>query len=167
MKTFDLTPLYRNSVGFDHLSSLLNNAMRSDVGSSYPPYNIEVLGENKYAITLSVAGFNQSELEINVEKNILTVRGKKAQREEKQYLHQGIANRAFERKFNLADHVEVKSADLTNGLLTLSLLREIPEAMKPRNIHIGTNSGTIDAPSTDSANHSLEQNSESADVKIA
>ena len=151
MKTFDLTPLYRNSVGFDHLSSLLNNAMRSDVGSSYPPYNIEVLGENQYAITLSVAGFTQSELDINVEKNILTVRGKKSGNKEKQYLHQGIASRAFERKFNLADHVEVKGADLTNGLLTISLVREIPEAMKPRTIAIanGNDNNVQRAPQYD------------------
>lgn len=164
MKTFDLTPLYRNSVGFDHLASILNNAMRSDVGSSYPPYNIEVLGENKYAITLSVAGFEQSELDINIEKNILTVRGKKENREEKQFLHQGIANRSFERKFNLADHVEVKGADLTNGLLTVSLVREIPEAMKPRTINIGTDSAmAIESRSQDSANQSVA----AADQKIA
>lgn len=137
MKSLDLTPLYRNSVGFDHLATLLNNASRSNVGSSYPPYNIEVLGENKYAITLSVAGFAQSELDINVEKNILTIRGKKEQASDAQYLHQGIANRAFERKFNLADHVEVKGADLANGLLTVNLVREIPDAIKPRTIAIG------------------------------
>ncbi|GAB2199084.1 Hsp20 family protein [Sessilibacter sp. MAH4] len=137
MKSIDLSPLYRNSVGFDHLASLLNNAMRTDsVNVSYPPYNIEVLGENKYAITLSVAGFAQDELDINVDRGILTVRGKKASSEERRFLHQGIASRSFERKFNLADHVEVKEADLSNGLLTINLLREIPEAMKPRSIAI-------------------------------
>ena len=165
MRNFDLSPLMRSTVGFDHLSRLVDSALTNDSASAYPPYNIEVLGENQYAITLSVAGFNQSELDINVEKNVLTVRGKKAQREEKQYLHQGIANRAFERKFNLADHVEVKGADLTNGLLTLSLLREIPEAMKPRSIPIGT--GTVEPRSSDSANHNIEQNSAAAEVKIA
>ena len=139
MKHIDLSPLYRNSVGFDHLSSLVNNAMRSEtVNNSYPPYNIEVLGENKYSIVLSVAGFNQDELDINVDKNTLTIRGRKEHKEQREFLHQGIASRAFERKFNLTDHVEVRGADLNNGLLTVSLVREIPEAMKPRTIAISS-----------------------------
>lgn len=137
MNTIDLTPLYRNSIGFDRLASLLDSALRTDsVALGYPPYNIEMLGENRYAITLAVAGFEQSELELTVEKGVLTVRGKKAKGEERKYLHQGIANRAFERKFNLADYVEVTGADLQNGLLTISLVKEIPEAMKPRTIAI-------------------------------
>lgn len=137
MNTIDLTPLYRNSIGFDRLASLLDSALRTDsVAPGYPPYNIEMLGENRYAITLAVAGFEQSELELTVEKGVLTVRGKKAKGEERKYLHQGIANRAFERKFNLADYVEVTGADLQNGLLTISLVKEIPEAMKPRTIAI-------------------------------
>jgi Molecular chaperone (small heat shock protein) len=137
MNTIDLTPLYRNSIGFDRLASLLDSALRTDsVTPGYPPYNIEMLGENRYAITLAVAGFEQSELELTVEKGVLTVRGKKAKEEERKYLHQGIANRAFERKFNLADYVEVTGADLQNGLLTISLVKEIPEAMKPRTIAI-------------------------------
>jgi len=137
MNTIDLTPLYRNSIGFDRLASLLDSALRTDsVAPGYPPYNIEMLGENRYAITLAVAGFEQSELELTVEKGVLTVRGKKAKEEERKYLHQGIANRAFERKFNLADYVEVTGADLQNGLLTISLVKEIPEAMKPRTIAI-------------------------------
>ena len=137
MNAIDLTPLYRNSVGFDRLAALLNNAYASDsVSNGYPPYNIEVLEENRYAITLALAGFDQNEININVEKGVLTVRGEKSKDEQKKYLHQGIANRTFERKFNLADHVEVTQADLNNGLLTISLKREIPEAMKPTNIAI-------------------------------
>lgn len=142
MNSIDLTPLYRNSVGFDRLASLLDNALRTDsVTSGYPPYNIEMLGENRYAVTLAVAGFDERELEITVEKGVLTVRGKKAKEEERHYLHQGIANRAFERKFNLADYVEVTGADLKNGLLTISLVKEIPEAMKPRTIAINQSPG--------------------------
>ncbi|MFK8068984.1 MAG: Hsp20 family protein [Gammaproteobacteria bacterium] len=137
MNALDLTPLYRNSVGFDRLATLLNNAYTSDSASNgYPPYNIEVLEENRYAITLAVAGFDQSEVSLTTEKGVLTVRGEKAETKPKEYLHQGIANRAFERKFNLADHVEVIQADLNNGLLTISLKREIPEAMKPKTIAI-------------------------------
>lgn len=137
MNTIDLSPLYRNSIGFDRLASLLDSALRTDsVTPGYPPYNIEMLNENRYAITLAVAGFDQAELDITVEKGVLTVRGKKAKEEERRYLHQGIANRAFERKFNLADFVEVTGAELNNGLLTISLVKEIPEAMKPRTISI-------------------------------
>jgi len=167
MRTFDLTPLYRNSVGFDHLNSLLNSAMRADAGTSYPPYNIEVLGENSYAITLSVAGFDQSELDITVEKNVLSVSGKKANSEEKKYLHQGIASRAFERKFNLADHVEVKGADLNQGLLTINLVREIPDAVKPRTISIGGNSKVLEA-NRESANQEQDNHKQQDDEqKIA
>ncbi len=144
MNTIDLTPLYRNSIGFDRLASLLDNALRTDVAPGYPPYNIEMLGENRYSITLAVAGFEQSELDITVEKGVLTVRGKKGKEEERHYLHQGIANRAFERKFNLADYVEVKGADLNNGLLTISLEKEIPEAMKPRTIAINQDSKILE-----------------------
>lgn len=143
MNTIDLTPLYRNSIGFDRLASLLDSALRTDsVAPGYPPYNIEMLGENRYAITLAVAGFEQNELDLMVEKGVLTVRGKKAKEEERRYLHQGIANRAFERKFNLADYVEVTGADLNNGLLTINLVKEIPEAMKPRTIAINQNRDT-------------------------
>lgn len=138
MNAIDLTPLYRTSVGFDRLASLLDNAFRADsVTSGYPPYNIEMLDENRYAITLAVAGFDRSEIDISVEQGVLSVRGRKADEQERKYLHQGIANRAFERKFSLADHVEVTGADLSNGLLTVSLVKEIPEAMKPRKIEIG------------------------------
>lgn len=144
MNTIDLTPLYRNSVGFDRLASLLDNALRTDtVSTGYPPYNIEVTGEERYAVTLAVAGFTDSELDISVEKGVLTVRGRKQDDEDRKFLHQGIANRAFERKFNLADYVEVTDAALDNGLLTISLKKEIPEAMKPRSIAINAGSGNV------------------------
>ena len=138
MTRIDLTPLYRSSVGFDRMGSLLDNALRSEKTSGgYPPYDIEVRSDDQYAITLAVAGFEQSELDIQVEKGVLTVRGKKAEDDsERNYLYQGIANRAFERKFNLADHVEVSGADMHNGLLTIGLVKEIPEAMKPKTIAI-------------------------------
>ena len=137
MNSIDFTPLYRNSVGFDRLASLVDNAMRSDSSSAgYPPYNIESLEDNHYAITLAVAGFTREEIDINVEKGVLTVRGKKEKDDSRNYLYQGIAYRAFERKFNLADYVEVKGASLENGLLTIDMVKEIPEAMKPRKIEI-------------------------------
>lgn len=138
MGSIDLTPLYRSSVGYDRLGSLIDSAFRSaDHSAGYPPYNIEVLDENRYAITLAVAGFSKEELNIHVENSVLTIAGKKCKDGEKrQYLHQGIAYRTFERKFNLADHVEVSNAGVSNGLLTVSLVREIPEAMKPKTIPI-------------------------------
>ncbi|WP_151704136.1 Hsp20 family protein [Nitrincola alkalilacustris] len=146
LMNIDLTPLYRSSVGFDRLASLLDTALRSEQASGgYPPYNIEITGENRYEITLAVAGFEESELELNVEKGVLTVRGRKAEsQEERRFLHQGIATRTFERKFNLADHVEVSGAELKNGLLTISLIREIPEAMKPRRIQINGKSSALE-----------------------
>ena len=137
MNSIDCTPLYRNSIGFDRLAALLDSAMRTEVApGGYPPYNIEILGDERYSITLAVAGFDKDEIDINVEKGVLTVRGKKAQETERKYLYQGIANRAFERKFNLADHVEVTGASLNNGLLIIDLVKEIPEAMKPKKIAI-------------------------------
>ena len=137
MNAIDLTPLYRNSVGFDRLGSLINHAFATESTSSgYPSYNIEVLDENRYAITVAVAGFSQEDLDIKVEKSVLTVRGDKDAKDERKYLYQGIANRTFERKFNLADYVEVIGAELFNGLLTISLVKEIPETMKPKSIAI-------------------------------
>lgn len=140
MATIDLTPLYRSTVGFDRLAPMLETALRNDHAAAYPPYDIEVIDENRYAITIAVAGFERSELDIQVEKGVLTIRGKKeAVKSDRRYLHQGIARRAFERKFNLADHVEVTDASLNNGLLAVSLVREIPEAMKPKSIPISDN----------------------------
>jgi molecular chaperone IbpA len=137
MNSLDLSPLYRNSVGFDRLSSLIDSARNTDASmSGYPPYNIEVIDDSKYVITLAVAGFERGELDLMVEKGILYVRGEKVRKDERQYVHQGIANRAFERKFSLAEHVEVTGADLSNGLLTVYLVKEIPEEMKPQSIPI-------------------------------
>ena len=145
MKSIDLTPLYRNSIGFDRLATMLDSALSADtVSNGYPPYDIEILDENRYAIVLAVAGFEQDELDIKVEKGVLSVQGKKAAEKERNYLHHGIANRAFERKYNLADYVEVTGADLSNGLLTISLAKEIPEAMKPRTIDINQASQVIE-----------------------
>jgi len=163
MNTIDLTPLYRNSVGFDRMASLLDNALRSDSSSQgYPPYNIEVLEENRYAISLAIAGFSEEDLDINVEKGVLTVRGKKAEETGAKYLHRGIANRAFERKFNLADYIEVTNADLSNGMLTISLLKEIPEAMKPKSIAINQSKGAENKPAA-----SLDNKTEDKVVRAA
>jgi len=145
MSSIDLTPLYRSSVGFDRLAPLINRALRDESSSgTYPPYNIEMFDDNRYAITLAVAGFAQNDLEIVVEKGVLKVRGEKTQEQERKFLHQGIANRTFERKFSLADHIEVTGADLSNGLLTISLVKEIPEAMKPKTITIGQPGATLE-----------------------
>ncbi len=137
MTRIDLTPLYRSSIGFDRFGSILDAAFQSEKSSAgYPPYNIEVLEENRYAITLAVAGFKDNDLNLETENGVLTVKGKQGPDDNRQYLHQGIAQRAFERKFNLDDHVEVTNADLADGLLTITLIREIPEAMKPQSIAI-------------------------------
>src|SRR5262249_37652603 len=141
MRTFDLAPLYRSTVGFDRLFSLLAQASGFDnAGTSYPPYNIERTGENAYRITLAVAGFSEPEITIEAKESVLTIKGEKqAKTEEKkgEVLYQGIAARAFERVFQLADHVQVRAASLENGLLHVDLVREVPEAMKPRRIPIG------------------------------
>lgn len=137
MATIDLTPLYRSTIGFDRMASILDAAMRADTGNGYPPYNIEVVEENRYQISLAVAGFADNELELEVERGVLTVRGRKQDDDNKRYLHKGIAFRSFERKFNLADYVQVEGANLKNGLLVIELLKVIPEQMKPRRIPIG------------------------------
>jgi molecular chaperone IbpA len=136
MRTFDLTPLYRSTVGFDRLFSMLD---AFDSAPGYPPYNIERTGENEYRISVAVAGFRQDELSIEVKDNTLTIKGEKTAKDEKagEMLYQGIAARAFERVFQLADYVVVKGASLENGLLHVDLAREVPEAMKPRRIPIG------------------------------
>ena len=140
MTTIDLSPLYRNSIGFDRLASLLDGAYRTEqTNTAYPPYNIEVTDENNYNISLAVAGFTQNDIDIEIEGGVLTIKGKKeTSAKQRNYLHQGIANRAFQRKFNLAEHVEVIDAKLNKGLLSLKLVREIPEAMKSRRIKINT-----------------------------
>ncbi|GAA6205964.1 MULTISPECIES: Hsp20 family protein [Thalassotalea] len=145
MNSVDLTPLYRNSVGFDRFASMLDSALTSDTTiSSYPPYDIEVIEDNRYAITLAVAGFSQDELDIQVEKGVLTVRGDKNSKDKHKYLYHGIANRTFERKFNLADYVEITNAKLADGLLTIDLIKEIPEAMKPKKIAINQQTTAIE-----------------------
>ncbi len=137
MRHFDLTPLYRSTVGFDRLFSMLDNA-GNESNAGYPPYNIELTGENAYRITMAVAGFAEEDLSIESKESILVVKGEKQVEEEEEgrILHRGIAARAFERRFQLADHVEVRGASLKNGLLHIDLVREIPEAMKPRKIEI-------------------------------
>jgi molecular chaperone IbpA len=140
MRTFDFAPLYRSTVGFDRLFSMLDQLGGVENGqTTYPPYNIERTGENAYRITVAVAGFAEPELSLEVRENTLTIRGEKQARKEDEQgevLYQGIAARAFERRFQLADYVQVKGASLENGLLHVDLAREIPEAMKPRQIPI-------------------------------
>ena len=136
MARLDLSPLFRSSVGFDHLASMLDSANRVEQ-PAYPPYNIERVSEDKYRISMAVAGFDSSELEIESERNTLKVSGvKESVEDSRDYLHRGIAARNFERKFQLADHVKVVGANLENGLLHIDLERELPEAMKPRKIEI-------------------------------
>jgi molecular chaperone IbpA len=153
MRTFDLAPLYRSTVGFDRLFSLLDQASGVD-GSvpGYPPYNIERTDENTYRISIAVAGFTEPELSIVAKENTLTVRGEKNQEEKAgEVLYQGIAARAFERVFQLADFVQVKGAALENGLLHVDLVREIPEAKKPRSIPISANGKTIEGKAQNAA----------------
>jgi molecular chaperone IbpA len=145
MRTYDFSPLYRSAVGFDRLAGLLETAARtSDAG--WPPYNIETTGENAYRIEIAVAGFGPDELNIEVKENLLTVTGKKAANDDggRTYLHRGLAERDFERRFQLADYVVVTNADLVNGLLAIELKRELPEALKPRRIEIGGGQALIE-----------------------
>jgi molecular chaperone IbpA len=140
MRTFDFSPLYRSTVGFDSVTRLLESALRADEGqNSYPPYNIEKTGENAYRITMAVAGFSESDITITAQDNSLVVTGKIAKtEEEKKFLHRGIAGRAFERRFELAEHIRVSGASLVNGLLHVELVKEVPEAKKPRTVKIET-----------------------------
>ena len=134
---FDYTPLYRSSVGFDRLFRMLDEANSVET-TTYPPYNIERVGDDEYRITIAIAGFGPQDVNIEAKGNTLTVSGKKADKQQSgEVLHQGIAARGFERRFQLADHVEVKGADMDNGLLHIALKREVPEALKPRQIPIG------------------------------
>jgi molecular chaperone IbpA len=145
MRHFDLTPLYRSTVGFDRLAQLFDSVAGSDVDVAYPPYNIERLGENEYRITMAVAGFTTEEIKVDVKESTLTVRGEKsaeATDSERRYLHRGIAARSFERRFQLADHVEVKGAVLKDGLLNVDLVRNLPERMRPRSIPITVGTGS-------------------------
>ncbi|MDH3580267.1 MAG: Hsp20 family protein [Hyphomicrobiales bacterium] len=138
MRHLDLTPLYKSTVGFDRLASMFDSmgSLEGDA-SNYPPYNIERLDENEYRITMAVAGFSEDDLNIEVKENAVTIRGEHSETEkDSKFLHRGIATRAFERRFQLADHVEVSGAKIEHGLLHVDLVREIPEAMKPRTIDI-------------------------------
>jgi molecular chaperone IbpA len=148
MHSFDLSPLFRSTVGFDRFASLLDSATRlNDQSVSYPPYNIQKTGDDTYRITMAVAGFGPSDISIVAQANSLVVTGK-SEREENgvKYLHRGIAGRAFERRFDIADHIKVAGASLENGLLHIELVREVPEAMKPRTIEI--QSGAPQQPKT-------------------
>ena len=139
MNSFDLSPLFRSTIGFDRLARMVDSASRFDAAPTYPPYNIESTGEDSYRLTMAVAGFARDEIDITVEKNSLVITGK-AQKENEEaqgrYLHRGIARRAFERRFSLADHIKVNGASLDNGLLHVDLVREVPEEAKPRQIAI-------------------------------
>ena len=148
MRTIDLSPLYRSVVGFDRLAALMEAASKAETSSGYPPYNIETIGDDTYRIELAVAGFRPDELSVDVKENVLTVAGRKAANTDdgKRYLHRGLAERNFERRFQLADHVVVTGADLVDGLLSISLKRELPESMKPRRIEIGQRAAMSAAP---------------------
>lgn len=152
----DFAPLYRSSVGFDRMFNLLESASRVQSIDNWPPYDIVKIGDDDYQITMALAGFTDDELAITYEPNLLIVEGQKAGEEERQYLHRGIAGRTFQRRFELADHVKVEGASLNNGLLTVTLKREIPEAKKPRRIEIGTVNSAWSQP------HQIEDNQQAA-----
>ncbi len=147
MRAFDLTPYRRSTVGFDRLFDLIENSARLGQGDNYPPYNIERIDEDRYRVTIAVAGFRAEEIDITAQQNLLQVTGRKAetaQDERAKFLHLGIANRSFERRFELADFVRVENAELADGLLVISLLREVPDAMKPRKIAINGRGAVVD-----------------------
>jgi molecular chaperone IbpA len=137
MKSIDLTPLYRSSIGFDRLASSIDKALEVE-SNGHPPYDIEIVDDNHYTVTLAVAGFIEKDLAIQVDNGVLSIIGNKPVIKKGTLLHKGIANKKFERKFDLADYVEITNAKLANGLLTINLVKEIPEAMKPRSIPIHT-----------------------------
>ncbi|MCZ6720744.1 MAG: Hsp20 family protein [Proteobacteria bacterium] len=154
MQAFDLSPLFRSTVGFDRFNRLFDAAFNSDEGiSSYPPYDIEKLGEHRYRVTMAIAGFSEDELQVTSQENLLTVAGKKPDGAEKSggYLYHGIAARSFERRFQLADHVKTTGAELRNGLLTIDLTVEVPEAMRPRRIEIQSSGGEAKAIKSEAA----------------
>ncbi|OLF81323.1 heat-shock protein [Maricaulis sp. W15] len=143
MRTVDFTPLYRSIVGFDRLADMMDSATKIE-SQGYPPYNIQHVADDEYLIELAVAGFGEDDLVVEVQENVLTVSGKigeKAETDDRRFLHRGIAERSFERRFHLADHVEVADAGLQNGLLQVRLVREVPEAAKPKRIEIKSGAG--------------------------
>ena len=143
---FDFSPLFRSTVGFDRLFDMLDQSTQFQANDTYPPYNIERAGENDYCISIALAGFSPDDVTITAEQNVLTVEGSKTHKTEAEYLYQGISARPFRRVFNLAEYVQVKNASFENGLLKIELVREVPEAMKPRRIAIngGTSKPTIE-----------------------
>jgi molecular chaperone IbpA len=136
MRTYDFTPLWRSTIGFDRFFDLVDAAQHGSSDDNYPPCNVERLGEDRYQISLALAGFAPDEIAITAEQNVLTVEGRKAEKAQREFLYQGISSRPFKRQFDLADYVQVKAARFDNGLLQIELVREIPEAMKPRRITI-------------------------------
>jgi molecular chaperone IbpA len=136
MRTYDLNPLWRSTIGFDRFFDLVDAAQHAGTDDNYPPCNVERLSEDRYQISLALAGFAPDEIALTAEQNVLTVEGRKAEKQQREFLYQGISSRPFKRQFNLADYVQVKSATFDNGLLQIELVREIPEAMKPRRITI-------------------------------
>lgn len=162
MNRFDFTPYRRTTVGFDRLFDLLENSSRATQNENYPPFNIERLSENEYQITIAVAGFTPAEIDITAQQNMLIVTGAKEDEnnDNRDYMHMGIANRNFERRFQLADHVQVSDAQLSDGLLNVSLVREIPEALKPRKIEIsGSSSPVIENDAGDSDQSDVKKKS--------
>jgi molecular chaperone IbpA len=137
MRTFDFSPLWRSTIGFDHLANLLDSNLQQSAEDNYPPYNVERCGEDAYRISLAVAGFGMNDIAVTAERDTLTIEGKKPDAEQRKYLYHGIAARPFRRVFNLADHVQVKQASFKDGLLIVDLVREVPDSMKPRRIPIG------------------------------
>jgi molecular chaperone IbpA len=135
MRSYDFSPLWRSTIGFDRLFDLAQSAQRA-TEDNYPPYNIERLGEDRYQISLAVAGFSPDEISLTAEQNVVTIEGNKTDKTEREFMYRGISTRAFKRQFSLADYVQVKNASFDNGLLKIELIREIPEAMKPRRIAI-------------------------------
>jgi molecular chaperone IbpA len=149
MRTLDFAPLWRSTIGFDHLADLVDASLRQTTDDHYPPYNIERSSDDHYRITLALAGFAPEDVTVTAEQNTLTIEGKRPGKDDREYLYQGIAARPFRRVFNLADYVQVKEAAFKDGLLTISLAREIPEAMKPRRIAINGAAPAAPAPQID------------------
>ena len=157
MASNELNPLYRTLVGFDRIASLMDQAARLDAAPGYPPFNVEQIGEDNFRIELAVAGFSEDDLNIEFKQNSLLVTGQRKTPEQRNFLHRGIAERSFERRFGLADHVRVAGAKLENGLLTIDLVRELPELLKPRKIEIGSTAGAKSkAKVVDAANDETE-----------
>jgi molecular chaperone IbpA len=157
MASNELNPLYRTLVGYDRIASLMDQAARLDAAPGYPPFNVEQIGEDNFRIELAVAGFGEDDLSIEFKQNSLLVTGQRKAPEQRNFLHRGIAERSFERRFGLADHVRVAGAKLENGLLTIDLVRELPELLKPRKIEIGSATGAKSKPKVvDAANDETE-----------